>query len=107
MEPRFIYITCRDEAEAAVIGKTLVEMRLAACANILPPVTSFYRWNGKLAEDREVVLIAKTLENRVENLVETVKTLHSYEVPCIVALPILQGNEAYIRWIKEEVNPYE
>lgn len=104
MEPRFIYITCRDEAEAAVIGKTLVEMRLAACANILPAITSFYRWNGEMAEDKEVVLIAKTLENRVEKLVETVKSLHSYEVPCIVALPILQGNEAYLQWIHAEVN---
>lgn len=104
MEPRFIYITCRDEAEAAVIGKTLVEMRLAACANILPPVTSFYRWNGEVAEDREVILIAKTLAIKVERLVTTVKNLHSYEIPCIVALPILQGNEAYLQWIHAEVN---
>ncbi|MEZ4825203.1 MAG: divalent-cation tolerance protein CutA [Bacteroidia bacterium] len=103
MEPRFIYITCRDEAEAATIGKSLVEQRLAACANVLPPVLSFYQWKGQVAEDREVILIAKTVSDLVEKLTAQVIDMHSYEVPCVVVLPIIAGNEAYIRWIREEV----
>ena len=102
MEARFIYITCQDRAEAWKIGRALVQQRLAACANILDHMTAIYWWEGKLVEDQEVVLILKTREEQIPKLTELVNALHSYSVPCVVALPILEGNEAYLDWIHKE-----
>ncbi|HUT97792.1 MAG TPA: divalent-cation tolerance protein CutA [bacterium] len=99
---RFIYITCADAAQAEKIARALVEERLAACANILPGVRSIYRWKGNIEEAEEVALIAKTRAGLVDALTERVKALHSYEVPCIVALPITGGNREFLAWIEEE-----
>ena len=101
MEARFIYITCKDTSEARTIGKVLVENRLAACANILPGMSSIYSWKGEIVEDEEVVLIAKSTAKQVEALTEKVKELHSYEVPCVVALEIDGGNQDYLQWIND------
>ena len=102
MEPRFVYITCSSKEEALTIGKTLVRERLAACANILPGMTSCYWWEGEVQEDTEVVLILKSRAGLAEKLIERVKALHSYEVPCVVFLPILEGNPDYLKWLGEE-----
>lgn len=102
MEYRIIYITCKDKAEAIKIGKAIVRDQLAACANILDPMTSIYWWKGELEEDNETVLILKTHAGLVDNLIQKVKTLHSYDVPAILALPILDGNPEYLTWLKEE-----
>lgn len=102
MTPLFVYMTVGSRAEAETIGRRLVEERLAACTNILDNMTSFYWWEGKLVEDREVVLIAKTVEERLERLVERVKALHSYTCPCVVALPIVGGNARYLNWVRDE-----
>jgi periplasmic divalent cation tolerance protein len=99
---RFIYITCADGAEAEKIARALVSERLAACANILPGVRSVYRWKGKIEEAAEVAIIAKTRAGLVDALTERVKALHSYEVPCVVALPITGGNRDFLGWIEEE-----
>ncbi len=99
---RFIYITCADGAEADKIGRALVGEHLAACVNILPNVRSVYRWKGAIEEADEVVLIAKTKAGLVDALTERVIGLHSYEVPCVVALPITGGNREYLRWIGKE-----
>ena len=104
MEARFIYITCKDTSQAQTIGKALVENRLAACANILPGMQSIYSWKGEIVEDEEVVLIAKSTADRVDALTEKVKELHSYEVPCVVAMEIKEGNPEYLRWIEEAVD---
>ena len=101
MEARFIYITCKDTSEAQTIGKALVEEKLAACANILPGMKSIYSWKGEIVEDKEVVLIAKSTSALVNELTEKVKALHSYEVPCVVALPIEHGNPDYLKWIHD------
>ncbi len=99
MAARFVYITARDRDEALALGRLLVEERLAACANILPQMTSLYWWNGELTEDREAVLIAKTTDERIEALIERVRERHSYECPCIVSWPIDRGNKAYLEWL--------
>lgn len=102
MESRFVYITCANEAEAVKIGKALVQERLAACANILPGMISCYWWKGEVQEDRETVLVVKSRAALADALTEKVKALHSYEVPCVVFLPIVDGNPDYLKWLGEE-----
>jgi periplasmic divalent cation tolerance protein len=100
MEFCSIYITAGSEEEAAGIGKTLIEERLAACINILP-VRSVYRWEGCIEDEAEVAAFIKTRDSLAEKVIDRVKSLHSYEVPCIVVLPIKQGNPDYLQWIEE------
>jgi len=95
-----IYITTRDEAEASKIGETLVVERLAACVNI-HPVSSIYRWQGKIETASEAALLVKTRADLVSQVIARVKALHSYEVPCIIATRIEAGNPAYLEWISE------
>ena len=102
MKTTLIYITTRTMDEARAIGKELVSKRLAACANIIDNMNSLYWWKGEIQEDREVILIAKTVESLVCELIDTVKSLHSYECPCIVSLPIVDGNPAFLAWIAQE-----
>lgn len=99
MSQKLIYITVGSEEEAASIARTLVAERLAACANVFPPMRSFYWWEGKVQDDGEVALIAKTTEALVPRLIERVKALHSYDCPCVVALPIEDGNPEFLAWI--------
>ena len=101
----FVYITAPDKAAALSIGRALVDARLAACANVFDGMTSVYRWQGRVQEDGEAVLIAKTREDLVPALTETVRALHSYECPCIVALPVVGGSQPFIDWIAAETAP--
>ncbi len=105
MEPRFVYITAMNAAQAEHLGRSLVEARLAACANILEAATSIYWWQGEIHREREAILVAKTRADLVEALVAEVKRLHTYEVPCVVALPILAGNPDYLAWLTAETRP--
>ncbi len=102
MTASFCYVTVGSRAEALTIGRALVEERLAACANVLDGATSIYRWQGKIEQDDEVVLIAKTRTELVDRLTARVKALHSYDCPCVVVLPIDQGNAEYLAWIEAE-----
>jgi periplasmic divalent cation tolerance protein len=102
MAHRLIYITAGSVEEAKAIGRALVEERLAACANVLGEVHSYYWWEGVLQEDSEASLVAKTTEALVAPLVERVKALHSYDCPCVVALPIEAGNPDFLDWIEAE-----
>ena len=97
-----IYITTKDRAEARAIGKELVTSRLAACVNIIDGMNCMYWWQGEVRDEEEAVLIAKTKESLVGQLVEKVKSLHSYDCPCIVSIPISGGSRAYLDWIKDE-----
>lgn len=97
-----ILVTTGSEAEAETIARALVEERLAACVNILPPVRSIYRWEGKVADDREWLLIIKTQGQRFAAVEEKIKALHSYQVPEVIALPIVQGSTPYLHWLAEE-----
>ncbi len=105
MDINFIYMTAGDTEEAKKIAGELVASRLAACVNILDNMNSVYMWQGKLQEDSEVVLIAKTTRAHVPQLVEKVKSLHSYDCPCIVSLPVLDGHQPFLEWIEAEVKP--
>lgn len=96
-----VLVTCGSEEEAAKIANSLVEERLAACVNIISPVRSIYRWEGKIWDEREWMLVIKTLKKRFEDLEKKVKSIHSYSVPEIVALPIAEGSASYIKWLEE------
>lgn len=102
MSAVLIYVTVPSREEARKIADALVGERLAACANILGEMTSVYWWEGAMQEDKEVALILKTEEALVERLTARVKALHSYAVPCVVALPIKAGNPDYLAWIGKE-----
>ena len=102
MDNRMVYITASSPAEAEKIGRALVGERLAACVNLIEGMRSLYWWEGTVQEGREVVLIAKTTATRVSALIERVKVLHSYTCPCVVTLPLLEGNPDYLAWIEKE-----
>jgi periplasmic divalent cation tolerance protein len=102
MDRQLIYITASSDEEARTIARTLVEERLAACANILGRIGSVYWWENELQEDDEVALIVKSTDALVPRIVERVKALHSYDCPCVVALPIAAGNAAFLDWIGAE-----
>src|SRR5579871_5907924 len=102
MSVMFVYVTTGDADEARRLGRQVVEEQLAACANILPGVTSIFRWEGKVDEASEALLILKTTEARLEQLIQRVKLLHSYELPCIEALPVVEGNRDFLEWIVRE-----
>lgn len=102
MQYQLIYITAGSLEEARKIGRVLVEERLAACVNILDGMRSMYWWKGEVQEDNEVVLIAKTRADLSTTLVEKVKSVHSYECPCVVSLPIEGGNPQFLEWIQKE-----
>ena len=102
IEIYMIYITASSKDEARTIGRELVLSKLAACANIFDNMNSFYYWDGKLQDDTEAVLIAKTTKERVPQLIDKVKSLHSYECPCIVTLPVVGGNPAFLNWVVAE-----
>ncbi len=97
-----VYITTNSHEEAEIIGRNLVSKKLAACVNIIGNMKSIYHWEGKIESADEVVIIAKTIRALVQELIENVKTLHSYECPCIVAIPIIDGNENFLKWIRDE-----
>lgn len=100
MQYQLIYITTEDEDEAIVIGKILVEEKLAACVN-LHPIHSIYGWEGEVQEDSEIAMLVKTKEALVDRVIARVKELHSYEVPCIISLPIEKGNPDFLKWVGE------
>ena len=99
-----IYSTFPNEEEAARITRLLVEERLAACANILGPCRSIYRWQGKIEDGGEVAALFKTKQGLAERLIARLAELHSYDVPAAVAWPIVAGFPAYLAWIDEETN---
>ena len=98
----FIYITCKNKNEANKIGLALIKKRLAACCNIFP-IESIYRWENKIVKDKEVVLIVKTLKKNFKKIEKETKKLHSYALPCILEIPITQGNKNFLNWLKYEV----
>ena len=96
-----VLITCGSEEEALKIAHSLVEERVAACVNLVSPVRSIYRWEGKIWDEKEWILIIKTQKERFEELEKRVKSLHSYSVPEIIGLPIVEGASPYLKWLGE------
>ncbi len=97
-----VLITAPSEEEAAEIASALVEERLAACANIVREIRSVFRWEGKIKDESEALIVAKTREALFEDLEKRVREIHSYSVPEVIAIPIVKGSEAYLSWLMEE-----
>lgn len=103
-EALWVYMTAGSVGEARTIGQALVGERLAACVNIIEGMRSLYWWDGAVQEDSEAVLIAKTTRRYLDSLVERVKALHSYDCPCVVALPMVGGHQAFLTWVVTEAS---
>ena len=102
MTAYFVYITCKDAVEAQKIASSVVSERLAACANVMPQHQSFYWWDGSVQTGQEVAVILKTREDLFRQLKARILELHSYDTPCIVALPIEAGHAPFLKWINDE-----
>jgi periplasmic divalent cation tolerance protein len=98
-----VYVTASSKEQALEIGRALVDERLAACVNVLPGMTSVYRWKGAVEETQEAVLIVKTEQGKAERVIEAVKRTHTYEVPCALVVPITGGNPQYMGWLRGEL----
>jgi periplasmic divalent cation tolerance protein len=102
-----IYITCESADEAKKIGKYLLEKRLCGCVNIFPDANPMFWWppkENKLDESKESVLLVKTLESKFEEIENEVRKIHSFDTPCLIAIPVLKVNQDYYDWIKGEIN---
>jgi periplasmic divalent cation tolerance protein len=98
-----LFITTATVEEAQQISKVLLNQRKAACVNIVPKVSSLFWWQDKLDSAQESLLIVKTKASQLNEIVRLVKELHSYDIPEIIALPIVGGNQDYLEWIDKEV----
>jgi len=97
-----VLITAPNEEEAAKISRTIVEESLAACVSIIRSVRSIYRWQGRVEDESEVLMIAKTKRALFDRLKGRIKELHSYEVPEIIGLPVIEGSKQYLDWLSQE-----
>lgn len=98
-----VYVTVGSSDEADRLARALVEERLAACVNRIKAVQSIYRWQGRVEQSEEELLIIKTKKELFDRLKTRVQELHSYSVPEIIALPILEGNESYLKWLGQQL----
>jgi periplasmic divalent cation tolerance protein len=98
-----VLTTCESEEQARTLARHLVEHRLAACVNILPGARSVYRWKDKIEDTPEFVLIVKSRRDVFAKLREAIAHLHSYEIPEVIALPVVDGSEAYLGWLDREL----
>ena len=99
-----IYSTIGDIEDARRIAHTLVDEQLVACVNIIPSIESVYRWEGKKEEDEECIFIAKTSEENVDKTISRIKSLHPYELPDIIVIPIIGGLNEYLEYISNETS---
>jgi len=99
-----ILVTAVNQEEASKIGKGMVNAKLAACANIIPGIQSIYRWKGKVVKAQEVLIILKSTRPRYHALEKAIKAMHSYETPEIIALPVKEGLDQYIGWVRSETH---
>lgn len=99
-----VFITCPDHASADQLAIELIEQRHAACVNLMPGLTSVYRWAGKIEKDQEVLLVAKTTDTAFAGLKTCVQTLHPAELPEIIAIPVCDGLPEYLQWVNAETS---
>ena len=97
------YIITKNENEALTIANLAVQKNLAACGNIFPKMKSIYMWQNKLQNDNETLLILKTNSNKYPLLEKLILEKHSYEVPCILKIPISDGNKEYLKWVNDSL----
>lgn len=98
-----VYVTAGKIKEAKKIARVLVEKRLAACVNVVPKITSVYRWKDRMQSDEEFLLMIKSRRSRFNELRSCIESLHSYEVPEIIAVPIVEGAANYLNWLEQSV----
>jgi periplasmic divalent cation tolerance protein len=101
MDAIIVFVTASRESEAEKIARGLIEARLAGCVNIMRNIRSIYRWEGKMEDEREVLMIAKTRKKFFRAFEKKVKEIHSYTVPEIIAVPISEGSKDYLAWLKK------
>lgn len=102
---RLLYVTCKNQDEARLIATDLIEGKLAACGNILAGMQSIYRWDGKVQNDQETVLILKTPVDRAADCQARIKDIHSYTTPCILEIDVCGGNPDYLSWVIDQTLP--
>jgi periplasmic divalent cation tolerance protein len=102
---RAVFVTVPDMEVAERLAIRFVEARVAACANVVPGITSIYRWEGNVERAGEVLLILKTSDARLPDLLASAAELHPYDVPEILALEVLEGHEPYLAWVCRETDP--
>lgn len=102
MDIRWLVVTVGTAEEAAHIGQTLLEEHQVACVNIVPQIRSLYRWEGKIQDDTEALLLAKTTVEQLPAAMKRIEALHSYECPCIVALDVDTGHAPFLEWVRQE-----
>ncbi|CAN5187907.1 divalent-cation tolerance protein CutA [soil metagenome] len=105
-DPKMLYVTTRNRDEARRIGEIIVKERLCACVNIINNMESVYWWDGQIQSNTESILIVKTTGSFVDSITDRIKKMHSYDVPCVISLPLSpgEGNREYIEWIEECVS---
>ena len=99
-----VFVTTGSVAEAKQIAEVLVDQQLVACVNIVPEILSIYYWQGKVEKNTEAKMIIKTKSSLLNQLTQTVKNMHSYDVCEVIAVPIISGNSDYLKWIDESVH---
>ena len=102
MEYVVIFVTASNETEAEKIGQALLNQKLIACCNIVSPIQSIFHWKGDICNENEVLLILKSIAKNFNTIVAEVQKVHSYEVPEIIALPIIHGSKDYLKWLSDE-----
>ncbi|HXA68027.1 MAG TPA: divalent-cation tolerance protein CutA [Bryobacteraceae bacterium] len=98
-----VLTTCASDEEAARIARAVVEKRLAACVSVMPAVRSFYRWKGVIEDDQESLMVIKSSRALFDQLRVEIEKLHSYELPEVIAVPIVDGSEGYLEWLDREL----
>lgn len=99
-----VLVTCPTRVSARRIAQGLVQKRLAACVNIVPAIESLFFWEGRVDHAKEILLVIKTARHRFEALRKTILSLHPYQVPEIIALPIVVGHPPYLQWVRQSLN---
>lgn len=100
--PCIVLTTCSNQEQAERIARHLLQHRVAACVNLIPGVVSWYWWEGSMTADSELMLVIKTVEDRIDELQRELLKIHSYQVPELVILPISGGNQPYLEWVRAE-----
>jgi periplasmic divalent cation tolerance protein len=98
-----VLTTCGNDEDASTLARALIERRLAACVNAISKVASTYRWKGEIQQDQETLLIIKTTAARLSALEQAIRELSKYDMPEVIALPVVAGNQDYLGWVRESV----